>query len=366
MRMAGGACCLLGADRLCTLHKVFGAEAKPNICRSFPVRFVQAPDGIFAGLSFACTAVLGNEGPPLEERRAELEELLTWTASRTVIDKPPPLATGIALTWDQYHAVEEDLTAMLEPQNGGIEQRLIMQYVYLHLLIKLLREARSQKGELAAGAEANEAPLAVFRRRARAASADGRPWAMLQAIAGRRRGSALLRRMILGFADSLRNTYGRPRGRLGSYLMVFTVYLRQATGRGILDLPMLGGPVKYRRMRQVRLDPDRPELEELLTRYFRHRLFRKDLLTADTVQWGLQMQMLYWGMIHWYSAAMAADRGRDEVGLEELSEALRAVEKYYVFHSTMNRLFVRLPLLRGFLDYTFSHPLFGFSMGRVM
>src|SRR5256885_5530644 len=127
-------------------------------------------------------------------------------------------------------------------------------------------------------------------------------------------------------------------------------YIRHAVGRGYLDLPVLTRPVSYHELRRVRFDPSIPEFDELLTRYYSHRLFRKDLLLGDSIQANQRLQLLHWGLIHMYSAALAANAGAWEVEFEHLIEAVRTVEKYYVFHSTLDRLFTRYPLLRGFLD----------------
>jgi hypothetical protein len=61
---------------------------------------------------------------------------------------------------------------------------------------------------------------------------------------------------------------------------------------------------------------------------------------------------------------LAAQGGAAEIGLEHLSEGLRMVEKYYVFHSTFDRLFSRYPLLRGAMERMFEHPLYPFVMCR--
>ncbi|MEN6627888.1 MAG: hypothetical protein ABFD69_16810 [Candidatus Sumerlaeia bacterium] len=354
-----GHCCLQGADGLCTLHKIFGFASKPNRCRTFPYRFIETPRGTYCGLTFACSAVLNNQGPAVADQRGEIEDLFGWTLSRRAVEAPNELASGIPLTWEQYEAVEQDLADLLEPALAPIGERLLMQYHYLHLLIKLVRADRENTSRQFDGPEANTQAIEVFRHRVREGD-----WALLRGIAGRRPKSGLLRRMILGFAHALRNTYGRRSGRLSGYAMVLKTYFTHGFGHGSIDMPALGKPVAYRKMKTIGFDPARPEFDELLTRYFRHRIQRKDLLLADSVQFGLQLQLLHWGLIHWYAAALAADRGAHEVGWEHLTEAVRIVEKYFVLHSTFDQLFKRMPLLRLFLDRLLEHPLYAFTMAR--
>ncbi len=361
MRMREETCTMLTDKGLCSLHAAFGPESKPNICRSFPYRFIETPRGDTVGVSFACTAVLGSLGPAISTQRQQLEELQAFTLSRRRIEGPPGLTGFIPTDWEQYEAIEEDLTALLDPALGPLGQRLVSQSVYLQLLVKFLREARREADAELEGPEANEEPLAVFRRRMR--GDESGPWPLVRALAAKRGPSPLLRRMILGFAHALRNTYGERRGRLRSYVMVIATYIAAAAGRGGIELPKLKHSTPYRRIGQIGFDPGREALDELLTRYFRHRLFRKDLLLADTIQFGHHLLLLHWGLIHWYSAVFADNAGADQIELEHLTEGLRNVEKFYVYHSTLDNLFAKYPLLRGFLDRLFDHPLYAFSMG---
>lgn len=371
MRQTGGACCLLGVEgerrNLCTLHAAFGAEAKPNRCRSFPYRFIETPRGVHVGISFACTAVLGGEGPPMADQAEALGELFEQTTSRHRPAEAPGLAADLPLSWEQYHAVVDDLNELLEPELGPLEERLLSQSAYLGMLARFLREARGQAGALGAGAEANEPLLEPFRRRMRASIEYGGrelAWAIPRSLAARKRRSLLLRRVCLGVAHALRNTMARRRGRLASYVNLAGVYVGHALGRGSIELPGYAGAVDLKRLGAVEFDPRRREFDELLTGWFRHRLERQDLALVDDVRFGHQMMLLHWGLIHWYAAAGAAAAGRGEVTLEDLREALRAVEKFYVMHSRLERLFEDMPLLRGFIDALVARPLFAYSMAR--
>jgi hypothetical protein len=271
------------------------------------------------------------------------------------------LTEDLPLSWEQYLAVEEDLDAILALRDAPLGQRLIMQSAYLRLLINLLRESRRQSGELLAEPEANSGPLEVFRRRMRGIDAD--PWLTVRRLATRRGASPLLRRMFLGFAHAIHRTYNGRRGRLRSYFMATSAYLLYSIGRGRFELPGGRGTVPYARLRRVRFEPSRPEMDELLTRYFRHRLFRKDLIQGDSIQVAHPLLLMHWGLIHWHGAALAAADGVNEVTADHLAEALRMVEKLYVYHSTFDRAFTRYPVLRGCLERIYEHPLYAFSMG---
>ncbi len=52
-----GACVFLEKDNLCYLHRHFGPEVKPAVCRTYPFRPVQRPDGVHAPATLSCSAM---------------------------------------------------------------------------------------------------------------------------------------------------------------------------------------------------------------------------------------------------------------------------------------------------------------------
>lgn len=69
---AGGRCSFLDSDGLCRLQ----GKAKPSMCSLFPFTFMQCPEGVLCGLSFASSGVLLNAGPPLKEQPELLLSML--------------------------------------------------------------------------------------------------------------------------------------------------------------------------------------------------------------------------------------------------------------------------------------------------
>jgi hypothetical protein len=54
LNFSSGACIFLGSDRLCRLHKAYGAESKPLPCRLFPYRAVRTETGTRLTVSPRC------------------------------------------------------------------------------------------------------------------------------------------------------------------------------------------------------------------------------------------------------------------------------------------------------------------------
>jgi Fe-S-cluster containining protein len=114
-----GRCAFLTDELRCHLHENFGETAKPSMCQLFPYTFTEAPDGFYAGLSFAASGVLFNSGRSLEEQRDFLKTRLAlfkklfptlkldWSATQ--------LYDGHPLKWVDYLLTEKRLLRIFRP-----------------------------------------------------------------------------------------------------------------------------------------------------------------------------------------------------------------------------------------------------------
>jgi Fe-S-cluster containining protein len=68
LKKVNGACVFLRPDRLCAIHGLYGAEAKPGFCRQFPYTFTEDPEGIVATVRADCAgwAETWESGEPVE------------------------------------------------------------------------------------------------------------------------------------------------------------------------------------------------------------------------------------------------------------------------------------------------------------
>src|SRR5438552_6362509 len=101
-RGPSGACIFLSGDNRCGIHTHLGYGAKPQVCREFPYQFVETPDGIAVGLSFACSAVLHHQGAPLAAQTAAVAEVAAGSARIAKLPDPIVLYSGVDITWAQY------------------------------------------------------------------------------------------------------------------------------------------------------------------------------------------------------------------------------------------------------------------------
>lgn len=106
-----GACLFLQGDNRCGVHAHLGAAAKPVVCRKFPFLPVNTPDGVFAGISYYCTAAKANHGRPIEAHAENLKELLPLLNIRATGFAPLSLTAGsnAVMEWAVYRRLEEQV-----------------------------------------------------------------------------------------------------------------------------------------------------------------------------------------------------------------------------------------------------------------
>lgn len=380
---AGNACCLLNDDRLCEAHCTLGEEAKPVVCRTFPYKFVDTPDGVYVGLSFACTAVLRNEGPPIGENESDVRAIHALTGQyRTRLHSDETgdevlLSPSILIPWKSYGAIEADLSELLDAA-PDVGTGLIAQSTYLGMLTRFLLESKSLPGaggplndgpapDPTAAAKLQERIMEVFRVRMRGEAAEngGGRWQRIFAIAGKPKSAPLLRRVFLGYVLALRRQYDRRLGAFATALATSRNYAAYAIGRGEIELPESRERLAYRDIAKINFEPDREDARELLARYFKHCLHRKDLALGDDVRFAHNIMLTHYGLIGWYARAFALSAGRSKTNLGDLQEAIRTVEAYFGLHySTFGKLFTANPRLKAIMIGLFSRPIFAFAMTR--
>ncbi len=85
LRQVGGACVFLRPDKLCAVHALVGADAKPGFCREFPYHFVDDPRGTVAVIRATCAGFYRSfrDGAELDPATVEAAAALPRVAPRT-------------------------------------------------------------------------------------------------------------------------------------------------------------------------------------------------------------------------------------------------------------------------------------------
>lgn len=108
-----GLCRFLGEDKLCLIHKHFGAEAKPATCQRFPYQFVRTPTGVYVSLSYASVGACENSGRELGETRDELAALCERLGPDREQGADVALTDTKRTSWADYLALEERIRAAI-------------------------------------------------------------------------------------------------------------------------------------------------------------------------------------------------------------------------------------------------------------
>lgn len=142
LKMVNGRCIFLEEDNLCYLHKNFGYERKPIVCKTFPRSFLFTPKGVFQIVTFACPSIAESvskeEGPsyityPWDGEREIEEELL--------------LSEKIKIKWDLYFWIEETLLDIILQKNP-LEEKLSLCALFLQNIHEILMEKDERNAKI--------------------------------------------------------------------------------------------------------------------------------------------------------------------------------------------------------------------------
>jgi len=111
LHRADDACQFLRPDNRCEVHVRFGAEAKPNLCRAFPVQLRASPSGVIVGMRLGecSSAEVAGRGTPIAEQVGDLQVVYDEMEEVPVLPPQIWLSEECLLTWADYEALERRL-----------------------------------------------------------------------------------------------------------------------------------------------------------------------------------------------------------------------------------------------------------------
>jgi Fe-S-cluster containining protein len=339
-----GSCVFHNAERKCALHSAFGPTVKPIPCRAFPFRYCETPGGVYVGLSFVCPTVRENIGAPLTEQISQLE--LGHSISQVKNQAPAIilLHDNLALTWDEYLQIEQDFLTILSMQEIGLAHRLIALNVLINFIKAYEENIHGPHEPFAPPHQFMGNELEEFLGTVRRTG-----YADILRVAGRSRPSPRIQRMFIGMLMSFANNLWQKRNRIQVFAGIAGQYVRHAAGLGGIQLNPLKTRVSHKVLGRTRF-PEGDAGGELVERFLRHCIFRKDLVIAPTILRGINLLLLNAALIRWYAAAVCTERGGNEPELQDFSEGIRHVEMLYGFHSKFYRFFQDQPMVEEVVD----------------
>ena len=349
-RRPDGACVFLTADARCGIHRQLGAGVKPQVCREFPYHFVQTPDGVAVGVSFACTAVRAHHGAPLSDQRDDVRAVLAGSTRVEQLPERLMLYGSIELAWDEYRPIEAALLELLAPGRAPLPVALLAGSALVSLCIGLTQlEARARRGgclpqatlagglaELSAGGYRGLLDIAAGARYPRRPSLTylAPPFTWLELSQRRMSRAALL-------------------------LSLYRNYFRFRRARGRLPDPITGGdPFELPAVLATGFDTAAPGVDAFLREYWRHVVFRKTLTPMHGIFRGYQTLLALYSFMKLAARLRAWRAGRPAAVLADVKEAVRLVERAFVLHARYTDLFRLTPIATVLADRLYQQPAF--------
>jgi lysine-N-methylase len=344
-RAPSGGCVFLGPENRCGIHTHLGYGAKPQVCREFPYHFVETPDGVVAGLSFACSAVLHHRGVPLASQRDAVNDVLAGSARVARLPDPIVLYSGVDITWPQYRALEDGLLAILADATVPFPRGLMAGSLLIALAVSLARIEQ----------RATDTPPRQTLAAALAELATERYRRLVDVAAGVR---PPLRRTLTHLAPlyTWLEFSRRATSRAGLVLALYRNYLRFRRGTGRLpDLLGDTGTFDVAAVDRVRFDAEAPDVGAFLREYWRHVITRKTLVPMHGVFRGYQTMLVLYAFTR-YLAKLAAHRdNRGVTTLDDVRHAVRLIDQRFLLHSKFADVFELSPILTLLTDRLYRH-----------
>jgi Fe-S-cluster containining protein len=349
-RRSNGSCVFLTADTRCAIHRHLGAAAKPQVCREFPYHFVQTPDGVAVGVSFACTAVRAHHGATLPAQRDEVRAVLAGSARVERLPEALTLFGSIDIGWEAYRPIEAALLQLLAPGAPPLPVALLAGSALLSLCIGLTQiEARARR--------AGQSPPTTLAGGLAELKADG--YRRLLDIAA---GARYPRRPSLTYLAPPFTwlQFSRQRmSRAALLLHLYRNYFRFRGARGRLpDVIADGEPFDLAAVLRVRFDAEAAGVDAFLREYWSHVIFRKTLTPMHGIFRGYQTLLALYSFMKLAARLHAWRAGRPAAVLADVKEAVRLVERAFVLHARYTDLFRLTPMVTVLADRLYQQPSF--------
>jgi lysine-N-methylase len=130
---ADGSCVFLTEAGRCRIHEAFGAEAKPFMCRQFPLQVVRTDRETIATVLRSCPSAAADRGRPVREHLGFLKRLLRDEATSCAA-AAPPIVRRTQRGWDDFYLVAEAVQRLLVDERFPLVRRMVHCVRFCNLL----------------------------------------------------------------------------------------------------------------------------------------------------------------------------------------------------------------------------------------
>ena len=129
-----GTCVFQDADKLCRIHREFGYDAKPHVCRMAPLQMIPLENFVYVTLRRYCPSAAADKGRPLKEQLDEYRRLAVASDAVPEPTPPPKLTRRYRRPWKEAMAVAEVLNKFMLDERYPLVRRLVHGLEFCHLL----------------------------------------------------------------------------------------------------------------------------------------------------------------------------------------------------------------------------------------
>ncbi len=135
-RRDDGSCVFLTADGHCRIHAEHGAQAKPLVCRMFPLQVVPQEQHAVLTLRRSCPAAAADSGRELSQHLSSVKKLVRDADWFDQTIQPPAVTRRFRGEWSGFVRVTQSLNRLLTDQKYPLVRRLAHGVLFCSLLDK--------------------------------------------------------------------------------------------------------------------------------------------------------------------------------------------------------------------------------------
>lgn len=120
-----GTCVFYDADKLCRIHREFGYDAKPLICRMAPLQMIPLEKFAYVTLRRFCPSAAADQGRPLKDQIDEYRHLVLANDAVPEPTSPPKITHRCHRPWKEVMTVAETLSDFMLDERYPLVRRLV-------------------------------------------------------------------------------------------------------------------------------------------------------------------------------------------------------------------------------------------------
>jgi lysine-N-methylase len=129
-----GTCIFQDADKLCRIHREFGYDAKPHVCRMAPLQMIPLENFVYVTLRRYCPSAAADKGRPLKE---QLDDYRRLALASDAVPEPaaaPKLTRRYCRPWKEAMSVADVLNKIVLDERYPLVRRLVHGLEFCELL----------------------------------------------------------------------------------------------------------------------------------------------------------------------------------------------------------------------------------------